>query len=54
MADSENYVKRSWSGLDNWKCTVGECIFDAFSEEEAQQHYNEVHGPNASVVLQTE
>lgn len=47
---TQKWEKRKWSGLDNFKCTVGECIFDSFDETDMPKHYDAVHGPNAVVV----
>jgi hypothetical protein len=47
---SQKWEARKWSGLDNYKCTVDECIFDSFDEADMPIHYDQVHGPNAVVV----
>lgn len=47
---TQKWVKRKWRGLDNWQCTVDECIFDSFDESDMPLHYDAVHGPNATVV----
>lgn len=47
---SQKWIQRKWRGLDNWRCNIGECIWDSFHEADMPKHYDAVHGPNAAVV----
>jgi len=47
---TKSWQRRTWAGLDNFKCTVGECIYDSFDEFDLERHYEAVHSPGAVVV----
>jgi hypothetical protein len=45
----QHYTKRKWSGLDNYKCSEPECVYDSFVESDLKLHWEAVHGPNPTI-----